>query len=200
MSENIVKNYSKIMLNIAVSILNKSNIDALFNGDSYDKIIRNLSTRDKEGILIYNCDAAFNHFPRSKTANDIVLFCESWNEMVKLSTNKNKTRIETMQLYLEHDIPISVTKLKLRSEIEKKPIDRIKIKKIIENGIKITLITKNESNKINKEYKSKMPDYPLTRYSILEIDIITSEEYNRNTELIKSVKSDFFKNALLDAR
>lgn len=159
---NTIKDYDVKMKKVIAHLLKLDDdiLEALFLGDPFTKILRNISTRKSDGAIFYKHKNMFDHFPRSKKADEIINTEMNDDEKIK-------------ELYLEHDYPFNLTLKDLRTaKQEEKDINTMM--EIIEKGLEVTLITKNEAKIIDSKYKISMPDEG-TRYAASKIEIITTE-------------------------
>ncbi|SNB44939.1 hypothetical protein [Geobacter sp. DSM 9736] len=156
-----IEKYTEKMKNICKQLLSLDTdlVEALMHGDPFDKLIRNMSTRNSEGEIFYNHKRMLNHYPRSSRANDIV-------------NNNSLTDNEKIKLlYLEHDFPLGLIKSELKQGLKKKSNDELF--EIVEKSLAVTLVTKEERREIDSKYKSTMPENGQNRYEATNITLMT---------------------------
>jgi hypothetical protein len=153
--------YHDTIIDLVHHILSKGieyykNVDS---GNAFDKILRNYHQFNLNGEKVY----------RRKT---------KMTQHYRYSENAWKSKNNISELYFEHLIPLKITKEKLQELITSGNVSHEAVKSILDEN-EIIVITRVEQNKIDKHYKSSVPDNKVDRLTAVGIRIEEQTNLNR---------------------
>ncbi len=151
------RKYHDVLIDLIGYILKNGNayLSCIDSGNAYDKIIRNYHQFNLKGEKVYrNIKLMKLHYRYTK---------EAWLCKDDLS-----------KLYFEHLVPIKIIKKELSDLIDKN-VNFDDVKSII-HKTEIVVLTRDQSELLDKKYKSEMPKDGIDRLKIMNFEIEPQSE------------------------